>query len=278
MSGGSADFTWTRAHRGLFCFEARDFTGVSQAQALAWYGMSVVTSGSIVLRRGDSEWVASPGMIVLAAPHEIFTRSYPAGGCSFRGVFPTQRTLDAALSNAGPALMSFRSPVADNPMLASAILASVDSVRSGSLTQQESLFAAMIAQLLRSRLLVDDHRREEREHRAVRTVKSFIVAQQHDVVSMQTLASIAGISRFHLSRVFSATEGVSPYLFYEHVRMARARYLIHSGASLSDTAFALGFCDQSHLTRQFHAIMQMTPGAYARAVRAAKRDGLAATT
>jgi AraC-like DNA-binding protein len=52
------------------------------------------------------------------------------------------------------------------------------------------------------------------------------------------------------------------------VRLERARALLHTSAPIAQTAVASGFSDQSHLTRFFKRVYGVTPGAYAKAVRA----------
>jgi AraC-like DNA-binding protein len=43
-------------------------------------------------------------------------------------------------------------------------------------------------------------------------------------------------------------------------RLQRARRLLLQGVSLAEAAFACGFADQSHLTRQFRRAYGVTPG------------------
>lgn len=269
MSGGVADFTWTRALGGLFSFEATGFTGAQPPQALAWYSLYVVTCGSVTLRRGDEEWTAREGMVALLSPDDVYARSYSSVGCSLRGVFPTAKALAAVPPGIIPAMPNFRSPVVDDPRLASCILAAT--APHAAAGHQDAQLHQVFTRLA-DRHLAPVHARERREHRAIRLVKRQLRAWQGDPPSLSALASLASLSRFHLSRIFSESEGLTPYAYYEQVRLARARYLIHGGATLSHAAHAVGFTDQSHLTRHFRASLAMTPGTYARAVRAARAE------
>ncbi|HYP30929.1 MAG TPA: helix-turn-helix domain-containing protein, partial [Burkholderiaceae bacterium] len=57
--------------------------------------------------------------------------------------------------------------------------------------------------------------------------------------------------------------GTSPHRFQVGRRLARAQDMIAAGVSLSETAAAAGFADQSHLTRHFAARFGLTPGRWA---------------
>jgi AraC-like DNA-binding protein len=85
------------------------------------------------------------------------------------------------------------------------------------------------------------------------------------------LAEVAGLSRYHLSRIFRKAVGVSPYAYFEQIRVARAREMLHDGLPVAVAAFGVGYADQSHFTRHFKRRFAVTPGQYARAVRRARK-------
>jgi AraC-like DNA-binding protein len=82
------------------------------------------------------------------------------------------------------------------------------------------------------------------------------------------LSAQVGVAPCHLCRTFQRTIGLSPYRFRAHLRVARARERLAEGLDCGAVAHAVGFYDQSHLTRVFKAVTGTTPGAYARACRA----------
>jgi AraC-like DNA-binding protein len=51
-------------------------------------------------------------------------------------------------------------------------------------------------------------------------------------------------------------------MYLTHVRVKQAKVLLASGVSIAETALAVGFADQSHLTRCFKRVMGITPGQY----------------
>jgi len=70
------------------------------------------------------------------------------------------------------------------------------------------------------------------------------------------------LSPFHLARLFKQVLGVSPHQYLIQVRVNSARSLLSAGSgerSLAEIAAAVGFADQSHLTRHFKRITGITP-------------------
>lgn len=103
--------------------------------------------------------------------------------------------------------------------------------------------------------------------RAVLRVREFIEQNLHEPVSLDTLAAVANVSRFHFARVFRESTGVSAMVYLEQVRIARAQALIRTGRlPLAQIASQVGFVDQSYFTKRFRLATGMTPAAYARAV------------
>jgi AraC-like DNA-binding protein len=77
-----------------------------------------------------------------------------------------------------------------------------------------------------------------------------------------TLARVAGLSGYHLIRVFRKATGLSPHAWLVDRRVHLAAHRIRLGEPLSAVASRCGFSDQSHLTRLFKARLGVTPGQY----------------
>jgi AraC family transcriptional regulator len=98
--------------------------------------------------------------------------------------------------------------------------------------------------------------------RAVTAAVAFIDENyQHDI-SLGDIAASAHLSPYHFARTFKKSLGVTPHQYLVQVRVNSARSLIASGASagsLAEIASAVGFADQSHLTRHFKRVFGKTP-------------------
>ncbi|HWR39542.1 MAG TPA: AraC family transcriptional regulator [Patescibacteria group bacterium] len=81
-------------------------------------------------------------------------------------------------------------------------------------------------------------------------------------VSLECLAGVAGLSPFHLSRVFTKEIGVPPHTYQLQVRLKKAADLIAAGKPLAETAQETGFCDQSHFHKSFKRKFGISPGQY----------------
>ena len=88
-----------------------------------------------------------------------------------------------------------------------------------------------------------------------------------DPPSLSALAAECGVHPVHLCAAFRSAHGCSPGEFVRRLRLEHARLLLATTVdSIALIAFASGFSDQSHLTRQFRAAMRMTPAEYRRSV------------
>jgi AraC-like DNA-binding protein len=100
------------------------------------------------------------------------------------------------------------------------------------------------------------------ERQPISRVRDYLTESYAENVRLDQLAQIAGLSAFHLSRVFCREVGMPPHAFQTQVRIARAKTLIRQGHPISHVAMLTGFADQSHFTRHFKRLVQLTPGQY----------------
>jgi len=102
----------------------------------------------------------------------------------------------------------------------------------------------------------------KREEGYVKLVRDYLKSNYAENVSLSQLTSLTNLSPYYLLRVFHSSTGFPPHEYQTQVRIAQARKLIRSGASLSETALETGFFDQSHLSRNFKRIVGVTPRQY----------------
>ena len=71
-------------------------------------------------------------------------------------------------------------------------------------------------------------------------------------VTLTELASVAGLSQFHLARYFKLAFGQAPIAYHRAIRLARAAELLAAGGvSLSEAAEIAGYSDQVALSHAF---------------------------
>jgi len=100
------------------------------------------------------------------------------------------------------------------------------------------------------------------EKKSIARACEYLQACTTENVSLETLSEIAGLSPFHFSRLFTKEVGVPPHAYQVQVRLQKATDLLAAGCSVTDVAFATGFCDQSHLQKAFKRKYGITPGQY----------------
>lgn len=94
--------------------------------------------------------------------------------------------------------------------------------------------------------------------------RDFIHENLGEDVSLQTLSSLSGLSRFHFLRAFREKFGLPPHAYQLRVRITKAMGLISRGHF---NTMDLGFSDQSHFIRQFKKVVGLAPGRYAALLR-----------
>jgi transcriptional regulator GlxA family with amidase domain len=88
-------------------------------------------------------------------------------------------------------------------------------------------------------------------------------------LTLDSMASVACLSRFHFARAFKQAVGQSPRRYVIARRLERAKVLlIEADAPLVEIALALRFSSQANFTRAFRQSMGLAPGQYRREVTA----------
>jgi AraC-like DNA-binding protein len=83
-------------------------------------------------------------------------------------------------------------------------------------------------------------------------------------VDLDTLAQVAGLSKFHALRAFKRRYGLTPYAYQMCLRIRVVRALLLQGMPPAEVAAHCGFGDQSHMIRQFKRVIGVTPTRFAR--------------
>lgn len=93
-----------------------------------------------------------------------------------------------------------------------------------------------------------------------RMAKNIMTHQMSQGLSIAQIATECSLSRSHFSRAFKKNTGVSPRDWFLQARIDRAKALLIDGQlSISQISLECGFADQSHFTRVFTRIAEVTP-------------------
>jgi AraC-like DNA-binding protein len=181
-------------------------------------------------------------------------------------VFVSAETLRRELDERGsPRAPAFRRYASEDRQLSAAIYRFAGAVRGGSSRLEcQELFSDVLDRVLAQHLEVEVRPRDAVTHRAVRRMRDVIRERYAEDLTLDELAAHAGLNRFYALRLFRHVMGAPPHTFQLHWRVAKAMELLRRGRSATETAHALGFFDQSHLTRTFGRLVHWTPSAYQR--------------
>jgi AraC-like DNA-binding protein len=102
---------------------------------------------------------------------------------------------------------------------------------------------------------------------ALRRARDFLHEALSDDVTTADLADLAGMSRFHFCRAFARSYGLPPHAYQLQLRLAEAKRQLAAGQAPAQVAAAIGFADQSHMTKRFKGAFGITPGQFAAARR-----------
>jgi len=90
---------------------------------------------------------------------------------------------------------------------------------------------------------------------------------QQDGIDLDALAHEVRMSRFHFSRVFKESMGLSPINYIVRQRIERAKKLLaETDLPIADIALRSGFSGQSHFTTFFGKLVGVTPRSFRRVV------------
>lgn len=228
---------------------------------------AALNGGSLCIRNRDNS-VIRTGQLCLLNPGQVHS-GVPARdvGITYLMFYvdpEEMRRVATRVTGRDDGCPEFRSVISADPELFQAMLRLDRAVfGKGGLLTRESLSLSALAELLvRNGHLRPDARRDGDEPGAVSRAREYLADNLSGPVSLDDLARAAGLSAYHLLRVFKKAVGVTPHAWFTQLRVERARRLLLQGVSPAEAALATGFYDQSHFTNTFRRFMGVTPRRY----------------
>lgn len=130
------------------------------------------------------------------------------------------------------------------------------------------LAAARLRQLLAHMALLAGRGAGPRSRLDVAAVQQHMQRHLREALTLEALADVAGMEKFHFAKTFKRLTGQSPLQHFLHLRMTRACEWLDMGEeSIGEIAQRLGYSDAPYFSRQFRQVIGMAPSAY----RALKR-------
>ncbi|HLU09008.1 MAG TPA: AraC family transcriptional regulator [Oceanobacillus sp.] len=236
------------------------------------YAIGVILQGAEKFYYRGAIRAAQQGQLVAINPGEIHTgEAVTHHGWMYRMIYPgitLMRQIAREMTGKDWQIPYFPNPVMDDPELAELFRRAhmVLEHSQSNLERETALRDVMGAFILRHAENRPRIHLYHNEQRAVRIARDYLETHYTENVTLETLAAHAGISPFHLVRLFRAQTGMPPHLYLTHIRIMRAKALLALGVPITQVALAVGFVDQSHLTRRFKRIVGVPPGHYLQSV------------
>ncbi|QAZ67735.1 AraC family transcriptional regulator [Solidesulfovibrio carbinolicus] len=234
------------------------------------YALGRIESGALGFRYRGAQVVAPAGSLSLAqpgVPHD--GASAVPEGWRYHMLYLPPTALAQALP-AGASLPHFRPGVIEDAALADLfgrVHGLLMTPQAPSLAKQTRLLALLAAWIARHG---DDHPAAPpigREPGAVGQTLAILAERFAEDVRLEELAAATGLSPWHLARAVTRHTGLPPHAHLLEYRCRAARDRLAGPESLADIALAVGFADQSHLTRVFRARFGLPPGAWRKIVQ-----------
>ena len=97
----------------------------------------------------------------------------------------------------------------------------------------------------------------------LRRARDHADAHYTDPLDLETLAAIAGLSKFHFQRQFTATYGLSPAAHLSRRRVERAQDLLRAtNLTVTEVCHAVGFSSLGSFSSRFRELVGESPSAF----------------
>jgi AraC-like DNA-binding protein len=235
------------------------------------YAIGTLEAGLEEIRFADGVEYAGMDDVVLIEPGIVHTGEPPtADGWTYRVLYPSVEQVREVADELGlPAgIPSFDRRVVSDVRVARRVTAAHRAAESGPSLAADSQLHALLTLVLGAygtRL----PRRPARSagRRSMARIRDLLHATMPDPPGLNELAAAAGVTPFALLRSFRRAYGMPPHAYVTQLRVAKARELLRQGTPPAEAAVAVGFCDQSHLSRHFRSLVGVPPRAYQHGVQ-----------
>ncbi|WP_084965196.1 AraC family transcriptional regulator [Thermoactinospora rubra] len=227
------------------------------------FALGVVEDGHEEIRFADGVERAGPGAVVFINPEVVHTGAALEGGWRYRVLYPRAEVL--AEIGGGRGTPSFpRRIVYDARAARLLVWAHAAAETEDALTAESRLRVALRSVLAAHGSSSPAAPEEQARGGHVARARDLLHERLVDPPGLEELAAAAGTRPSTLLRSFREAYGLPPHAYLVQLRVRRARRLLERGLPPAEVAAAVGFFDQAHLTRHFHRIVGVTPGAYRR--------------
>jgi AraC family transcriptional regulator len=244
-AGGGSHFMRTDPGEGAFCFDQVTLGVVLDAMPTHHAAYGDDRRRPVPLLPGDG-WVLPAGL---------------EAWCRWESAAVLNVTVDRALLNEAGLSTDFRPVAGSIDPLSAQLALHLHLADAQDAFYRESLTVALAAQLAKTlgkpraaAALIDPRLR-----RAI----DYIEAHLSDDLSLDALAGVAAMSRFHFADSFRRATGLAPYAYVVARRIAKAKMLLATTRlPVADVAWRVGYANAAKFARQFRRSTGLNPSVW----------------
>ena len=198
-----------------------------------------------------------------------------AGDAEFISLYMEPTTLlqigeaNGWLPNSSPP--DLKQGVFSDRMLYRSVLDAYDAIRNHSEGDLEAALTDLAHAALEKEAWVTGADKNVLGRNRLQIVIDFMRSNLSTPTSLEQLAEIGDVSKFHLVRSFKSHFGIPPAKYHMQLRLIEARHRLRAQQSVQDVAFDLGFYDQSHFINAFRKVLGVSPLRFTSPARSPKR-------
>jgi len=231
------------------------------------YAIGVIEYGAQrFYSEGEHHTSGADSLVIVNADSVHTGESASENGWGYMAMYPTPELFDNLLadltlsSNNAP---FFHQPIVYDLRLVNQFRLIFSELESDpSKLKIETLVYAFFMKLTLSQRVTRIKDLSKKDASKVYIAKEYIHAYANQDISLDALASIAGLSKYHLIRQFGSVFGITPFQYLIQCRIQQAKQQLRQGHIPAQVALACGFCDQSHMNTHFKRALGVTPARY----------------
>jgi len=233
---------------------------VAVGRILQEFQIAFIAQGKGLFETGDTIYKVNPGSVLLMLPGKkhrakpVLETGWDEYWVGFKGPFFDGLLEKEVLSEKQPFFeLGFNNH----------ILTIYDSIYD-EIAAQKPLFqikaCASVLSLI-AEILSSERRRNQPTHYQIIVEKAKMLMESniYGAINLHFISERIGISSSKLNSVFKTYTSLTPYQYYIHIKIHKAKALLEEGISVKETAFRMGFDDQYHFSRLFKHKTGLSP-------------------
>jgi len=208
---------------------------------------------------------AGTGCVVAVPPGEIHTGApHKNGDWKYAAIYPDLRTLNHLLGEARVKRLAIEYPYVTAEGAKKHFLRCIKAFYADHAAVAEEHLLLFFSSIISNAADDSQFLRAKSRPYLVAKAREFLLDNLDKRLTLDDVAAAAGVDKFQLIRLFNSYEGLTPMRFHKNARATKALELLKRNYSIAQTACALAFYDQSHLTNEVKKMFGFTPQQFKR--------------